>query len=950
MKFGTSLLRSKVSRRLFVLFIVSGLFPIALFALLSFGYVNQQLVSYAQREIQRESKSAGMEILGRLSMAEGEMKLFARWLVLNPDAAIPLDLASDSERLEQIMLADEGALPSTLGTQPLTGSERRFLRSGETLLKISASQDERARIILAQRVPTRHPNTLLVGIVNSHFLFEDLALDDTEVCVTSDSGIVLSCSAAIPPGLARLGSSARKTTELRWGKEGEKFIAGDWSMFLEAGYGANPWTVLVGQADSSVFIALRRFQAMFPLVIVISCVLILLLSVTQIRRQLVPLEKLSEGTERLKSGDFETAVEIDSGDEFEELATSFNGMTSHIRKQFCRLRTMAEIDRAILSTSDADYIVETLLRRIRELVACDVTWVVLIDKHDPCKARLQLQGVLETTASTAITLREAELAELSGTKDTLQFDVSRPLPAYVDPISHHGMTHFLVFPVLIKETVAGIIGLGYRCAPELERDDLQTAHDLANRAAVALSNAAWEEKLYYQAHYDTLTSLPNRVLFKDRLEQAMSRADRDRTLVALFFVDLDGFKTINDSLGHATGDVYLIEISRRLQAKVRTVDTLVRFGGDEFTLVVPDVVDDERAGSVLSKIARQLLETLEQRVFLNADDIQLSGSIGIAVYPRDAASFEGLVSKADLAMYHAKAEGRNNFQFYSDYLNTAAMERMKISALLRRALEREELELVYQPQVNMQTREIVGAECLMRWRHPEGDISAKQFIPVAEETGLIVPMGSWALEAACAQNKRWQEQGLPPIRIAVNVSARQFRTGNLVSVVQSALDTHGLDPKCLELEVTESTLAQDVEHTAETLQRLRGMGVQIAVDDFGTGYSSLNYLAQFPIDMLKIDQTFVRDLQVRPEVDTIVSAIIGLAHSLDLRVIAEGVENERQLEFLRSHSCEVLQGFLFSAPISPEAFVSLRREWGAALAHDPDVTISRTTRGQARRA
>ena len=341
--------------------------------------------------------------------------------------------------------------------QPLTESERRFLRSGETLLKITAGQDERTRIILAQRIPTRDPNTLLIGVVDPHFLFEDLALDDTEVCVISDPGRVLSCSAPIAPGvLARLGSSARKITGLRWDKDGEKLLAGIWSIFLEAGFGAEPWTVLVGQADSSVFIALRRFQAMFPFVIVISSVLILLLSVTQIRRQLVPLEKLSEGTERLKSGDFKTAVDINSGDEFEELATSFNGMASHIRKQFGRLRTMAEIDRAILSTSNADYIVETLLRRIRELVACDVTWVVLIDKHDPCKAQLRLQGVFDTTAPTIITLREAELAELSGTKNTFQFDVSRPLPTYVEPISHHGMTHFLVLPVLIKETVAGI--------------------------------------------------------------------------------------------------------------------------------------------------------------------------------------------------------------------------------------------------------------------------------------------------------------------------------------------------------------------------------------------------------------------------------------------------------------------------------------------------------------
>jgi diguanylate cyclase (GGDEF)-like protein len=950
MKLGTSLLRSKVSRRLFVLFILSGLFPIALFALLSFGYVNQQLVSYAKREIQRDSKSVGMEIIGRLSMADAELKLVASRLDVNRDTSPPGNLAGDSERLEMAMLVDESALPSTLGIQPLTDVERLRLESGQTLLKVIAHGDERTQVLLAHKSSSEDTGPLVVGLVDKRFLFDDLALDDAELCVTNDMGKVLACSTAIPRDVTdRLGTLTPSPTELRWDRDGETFFAGYWSVFLEGSFGAKPWTIVVGQADSSVFVALRRFQAMFPLVIVISSVVILLLSVTQIRRQLVPLEKLNEGTERLRNGDFETAVDIDSGDEFEELATSFNGMASHIRKQFGRLGTMAEIDRAILSTSDADYIVETLLRRIRELVACDVTWIVLMDKADPCKAQLRLQGASETTAPRVITLREEERSELLEATDTLEFDDSRPLPSYVSPVTHHGMTHFLVLPVLIKETLAGVIGLGYRCAPELERDDIQTAQELANRAAVALSNAAWEEKLYHQAHYDTLTNLPNRVLFKDRLEQAMGRADRNRALVALFFVDLDGFKTINDSLGHATGDLFLVEISRRLQAKVRAADTLVRFGGDEFTLVVPDLVDDDRVGSVLSKIAKQLLKTLEQHVNLGGHDIQLSGSIGIAVYPRDAESFEGLVSKADLAMYHAKTEGRNNFQFYSDDLNAAALERMKISASLRRALERGELELVYQPQVNMQSREIVGAECLMRWRSPGGNIPPTKFIPVAEETGLIIPIGTWAIEAACAQNKRWQDQGLPPIRLAVNVSARQFRAGDLVSVVQSALDTHSLDPRCLELEVTEGTLAEDVEHTAETLRTLRDMGVQIAVDDFGTGYSSLNYLAQFPIDMLKIDQSFVQELQIRTEVDTIVSAIIGLAHSLDLRVIAEGVETPGQLEFLRTHSCEVLQGNLFSAAVSPDALSSLRREWGAALAHDPDVTISQARLGHTRR-
>ncbi len=427
----------------------------------------------------------------------------------------------------------------------------------------------------------------------------------------------------------------------------------------------------------------------------------------------------------------------------------------------------------------------------------------------------------------------------------------------------------------------------------------------------------YEEQLEYQAGHDTLTGLPNRNLLSDRISQALSYAGRYQRMVAVLFADLDNFKFINDSLGHETGDQLLKIVTGRLVQCVRSIDTVARHGGDEFVVVIPDIAKSEEAADV----AQRIQETVCCPFEVGGHELVVSCSIGISIFPRDGMDSGTLLKNADVAMYRAKEQGKNNFQFYTTELNEKAVARMTMEKHLRRALERNEFLLHYQPQVDLADGRIIGAEALLRWRSPElGYILPEKFIPLAEDTGLIVPIGEWVLRAACTQNKLWQTSGRPPLVMAVNLSPRHFRRVRLVETVEGILRETGLDPRFLDLEVIESLLLHDVDNVMLILNNLKELGVQLTMDDFGTGYSSLGYLKRFPFDKIKIDRSFVSDVTGDPDSAAIVGTIINLARNLDLRVIAEGVETGGQLEFLMSRGCDEIQGFYFSYPLTAEEF------------------------------
>ncbi|TSA17050.1 MAG: EAL domain-containing protein [Betaproteobacteria bacterium] len=485
-----------------------------------------------------------------------------------------------------------------------------------------------------------------------------------------------------------------------------------------------------------------------------------------------------------------------------------------------------------------------------------------------------------------------------------------------------GLHAAFAYPILFGNEILGAMEFFCREIRQPDEVLLQSLRSIGAQIGQFMARSQAEERVHHLAHYDELTGLPNRSMFNQRLSHALAQARRSDNALAVLFIDLDRFKNINDTLGHEAGDAVLKEVALRLQSCLREVDTVGRLGGDEFVVLIEGLPEPLQVAAVAQKI----LAAVVKSIIIGAQEFNITTSIGISNYPDDSNDMQGLLKNADIAMYRAKAQGKNNYQFYSAQMNVHTIERLALESDLRHALERDEFLLHYQPKVDIASKRITGMEALLRWQRPGlGLVPPMQFIPLAEETGLIVPIGEWVLRTACAQNKAWREQGLPPLRVAVNLSARQFAHENLLHDVARVLRTTGMDASALELEITESMVMHDPERAVELLGKLKAMGIHLSIDDFGTGYSSLSYLKRFPLDSLKIDRSFIRDIPGDADDAAITRAIIAMAQSLRLTVIAEGVELEDQLTFLREHDCDEMQGYHFSKPLPGDEFLTLLR-------------------------
>jgi diguanylate cyclase (GGDEF)-like protein/PAS domain S-box-containing protein len=531
------------------------------------------------------------------------------------------------------------------------------------------------------------------------------------------------------------------------------------------------------------------------------------------------------------------------------------------------------------------------------IVDCNVTFAALLQTGRDSLIGRSVRGIYANAhESDEVT----SLLRAAGTLNSVEVELRR---ADTKPL------WVLANLVLVGDTMTGVVHA--------------TVVDISDRKRA-------EEQIEYHAYHDVLTGLPNRKLFTDRLRHSVLRAKRGGWPVAVMFIDIDHFKTINDTLGHTAGDELLLEMASRLRSCVRDDDTVARLGGDEFTIILAELRHPEDAVSVAQKI----LDAVQVPLSIGGMSIVVTSSIGISLYPQDGADPEALLRNADSAMYRAKEAGRNTVQLCTDEMKQRAMDRLSVESRLRTAVRDQQLLLAYQPQINLVTGRTIGVEALVRWNDPErGEMQPADFIPIAEESRLIVPLGEWVLRTACRQTREWQEAGAGPVRVAVNLSARQFQQLDLVEMVESALQDAGLTPSSLELEITETTAMQNAEVTVDTLRALRELGVGISIDDFGMGYSSLNYLRRFPITGVKIDRAFVSDVTTNDGDAAIVSAVIGMARNLRLRVTAEGVETAEQFAFLRSRDCDEAQGYYFGRPVPPaemsRALLGPRRNSGA---------------------
>jgi diguanylate cyclase (GGDEF)-like protein len=920
-------LKRGVGRRILGFFFLAGLLPVVFTAGLAYYEIGRGLEQEVSSTLREHAKDYGLDVLSRL------------------------------QRMSKA--ADQ--LASIVESQGIDGIEGNAYLLGEfeTIWYVNGSQDtgvlSGAREGIVQladlsRIPTGIPFPSLVTSIDTAGgdlvflrqidadksqpqvialkpLAEELwgAAEDlpfsTDICVFSVGGGVLHCSTDMAAGIhAQLTSASSRvnTRPLEWHINGQQQLASAWQLFLAAEFNAPALDIAASQPASFALRSRADFSHVFIPALALVVILVGLLSFNMIGRSLGPLQRLTLAARQVASGNLLSRVRIRSDDEFEWLGEAFNNMASQLGRQISTLEAMSGIDRLILSGAKFEEVSESVVNHLINLTGCKAAGVIARDPDTPHWAKMiSLYG--EDFVHERISLPMELGHNWCQPRQVSVQDVSAAVAPYKARFLSYNVTSVVLIPVVLEDDLKGILMLGSSARLNMEKDSMKHCVDLAGRFAVALASAEREEALYRQAHFDELTGLPNRQLLKDRLEQQIVQTRRDNHHGALLYLDLDRFKEINDIYGHSVGDIVLAQAAERIVAEARDSDTVSRLGGDEFVIVMPDAESERQ---VRAKATR-LLERLSESFSVRGDDHFVSASIGIVLFPDDGDSVETLLKNADAAMYRAKEAGRGRFEFFSKKLNAESRRKIGLERDLRAAYYNNELEVYYQPQFDFATGVISGAEALLRWQHAvEGFISPAEFVPLAEDSDLIVDIGRWVIEETCRDLQGILNQGLHPGSVSINVSTRQLREGRFVSDVLEPLQRFGIHPGFLQLEVTETTVAQNRDKAIDLLKALREEGVRVAIDDFGTGYSSLSYLQQMPFDVIKIDKSFVDRIGAGDPSDNICRTIIKMAHELGKKAIAEGVEQREQADFLKNNKCDFVQGFFYSKPLDKENFIT----------------------------
>ena len=916
----------KITRRLFGVFLLFALVPTAVLAVLTLNYVSERSRLQVE-QLQDEQASMLVDtLLGRLVVLTEQLNHFAE------EEAKELEAGSDAVALmggNRFQVFPWSVLEGATGMRSREDALQR-LRDGKLILaRIGWDGDlSRVYILRSSRFDSQAPK--LVGALVS----EDIAIGDSDSrdlrntnCIYDERAQALFYSdpevCRVFAGLDAYEESHRGTASAL--ARGLEYMAGYRSVYLGSLYGAHNWRVVVARPSELILADTVAFQRQFLWLAALVVLSISLASIYLIRRQMTPLGEIMAGIERVTGKDYNTPVQVQSGDEFEDMAEAFNTMSARVSHQLLTQASMSDIDQLILSRIKKEDIIKIVLEKTQAVLPSDYIAMILLENGQQHGEVYRLSdSFVGELQSVDVVVGTLQLEELGINGHVLIDGSSGELPNYILDSNIPRECSFELLPIRLDGRVIALIILGHRRAPMLDLDHITLANNYADRIAVALANAEWESRLFNQAHYDALTGLPNRMAFLDRLKQSVSQTSRQGGNLGIMFIDLDNFKLVNDTLGHPVGDRYIKVIAERFKDCLRADDSVSRLGGDEFVITAVGGADHDLTVASISRVADRILEAASEPVSIDGHELRGSASIGIAIYPRDGDDPEALLRNADTAMYHAKGLGRGIFQFYSHELNAELLELMRLSTDIRTALEKDEFELYFQPKVDTFSHELTGAEALIRWNHPErGMIRPDAFISAAEGLGLITAIGDWTLEAACRQLRTWREQAITPPRIAINISAAQLRQADMYTQVRSALKRHNLPGSDLELEITENLLVQDMESAVTVLEQIRSLGVKVSMDDYGTGYSSLAYMKELPVDTLKIDRCFIENLETESADRAIVNSTIVLARHLGMKVLAEGVETEAQLQTLQAFSCDEIQGYYFSEPLPEREFRSL---------------------------
>lgn len=932
MKLETTFLRGKVARRIFTLFALAAFLPMLVMAMLTYSQVRGILTDQTRSRLVRTSKDFAMTVDQRLVSVQGNLErsaLLARKGTLLPNREV---IGSLKELYSGMAIVGPDAHPipvlgNKLGWPAISKPEFDILLKGKPVVLLRSDPGRRPSIQMLQLIDANRPGHFaLLAELKPTMLWggKDYFPYETGQCMFTSDGVMLFCSksdleAASATLAQRIGDPAA-TPHVRIGDDAR--IMGQWELYLKPQFNTASWVAIAVQPLSIAMLPVNKFSRIFIGVVVLALLMALLLSVRLIRRTMGPLEKLINGTRRIAEEDFEHRVDIKRSDEFGELAKSFNDMTSRLGHQLGTLKVLSSIDQVILAKMNIDPVFEIVLPRIRKLGVAGFIGIIVPDQDSTDEARVYFLGPDQDQhiEMTRITIDAPALQGLAAHVNGFWLERADALAHYIFQAPFVPAGHCFILPILSEGGLHAFVCLEFANQEELLPSMQTQVKDLGDRIGVALSSAARDEQLIYQARHDPLTGLPNRLLFKERLSSELAFASRGHGNLALLFIDLDHFKNVNDTLGHSVGDELLQQVGQRLRLGNRESDTVARLGGDEFAIIIPSIHGLNSATTV----AKHILHTFSTPFEIAGQNHFVSASIGIAISGADCNDYETLLRNADTAMYRAKKMGRGRFVYFEELMNKQVVENMTLEREMRQGLLNGEFVLYYQPKMSSRTGKITGVEALVRWNHPSrGLLGPKTFIGIAEDTALIEELGKQIIRDACVQHAALRLAGISDMQIAVNISGKQFQSTGLPEIFRTALRETDTPASGLEIEVTESVFMKDGSNSIDTLHELRNMGITVTIDDFGTGYSSISYLRDMPVDVLKIDKSFIDDITSDESARAIVKVIINLAHTLQKSVVAEGVETLAQLKLLRDWQCDSIQGYYYSEPIPADKLAAI---------------------------
>jgi diguanylate cyclase (GGDEF)-like protein len=919
------LLRSRIGRRVVGLFILSALVPLTLCAVFLFRAFDTELIRAQEQSLDGLVRSFGMTLLGRLGSADDVLKA----IVSAPGAtdATVLDSLAKLPWVREVrrVKGRQGPNDEAQMLPNPDARQQRAVEAGESALLRGLDQSGNSHVYLVRRLPS---GAWVYAEIASAWLWSGASefAADAGLLMVDGAGQAMASAGTVPPESLRAGMASISLPHNAIGAptknaalvRPDRWISRSWEVFLGGRFSSPSWHLAAIRARSTLLTNSNASYLYLCGFILLTILMISWLSMTTIRRQMRPLDLLTQATKRVVQRDFEAFRGMVWNDEFGDLARAFDAMSGKLKLQFSALETLADVDRLLLHTPELELILDTLLPRIAGVLGCYSVSVLLFDPDSEEHARAYDFYAAES--------QQLPVRRIATDVAALRAACEQPSSASFDAATAGHLSYFApAASQAIKTTrlqalthdghCAGVLCIGYAGDPAGLQDAGIGAADFADRLSLILANLEQSERLHRQANFDPLTGLQNRYLFADRVRAAVAAAEQRQGQGSLLYLDLDHFKRVNDTAGHIAGDGLLRIVGERLSECLGDGQNIARLGGDEFAVLLPSIAEPDG----VRHLAERIIVCLQRPIVIDGREHHVSASIGMTVFPADGTKLGDLLKAGDIAMYQAKDAGRGRAVFFQAQMQEKLLARLALETGMHRALKQHDFRLHYQPIVSETSGGRLSVEALVRW--PTKDQTAwvppAVFVPVAEENGVIVQLGEWILRSACAQFSRWRSEGLGLEYMSVNVSMRQLRDENYMATLNAALADSGMQGNELQIEITESVLAHGAE-LQKTLADIVALGVRLALDDFGTGYSSLSYLRNYPIQTVKIDRSFVLGLPHDPGACRLAESIIVMCAALGKSVIAEGVETEQQREFLRRAGCATVQGYLLGRPMEAD--------------------------------